>query len=83
MKVFLVEEMVANKEVAEEMEHYRLYRIEYGGVNADSKFTGSIWLPPEVDPDDIEKIIGGEVRRVKNQWSGKNQKLIVHVIENC
>lgn len=57
MKAYMVEEMVLNMEVQVEMENYRFYRIEYGGVNEDSRMTGVIWLPPEIDEDEILDIL--------------------------
>lgn len=37
-----------------EMDGWRMYRIEYGGVNKDQLTEGTIWLPPHVDAEDVE-----------------------------
>jgi len=46
----------------EGMENYRAYRIEYGGHAMACIMEGTIWLPPGVDPREIEKILMKEER---------------------
>jgi hypothetical protein len=38
------------------MEGWRYYRIEYCGFNEECKYEGSIWLPPHVDPFEVEDL---------------------------
>lgn len=45
----------------ERMEGWQAYRIEYGGHAVDCVCEGMIWLPPDVDPDVIERAIRGEI----------------------
>jgi hypothetical protein len=58
LPVNLIEEMVFHT-LPEGMEHYRAYRIEYGGHAEACVMTGSIWLPPGVDPREIKNILNG------------------------
>lgn len=46
-----------------EMEGWRLYRIEYGGVNQDCFHECSIWLPPELDSTVIEHLLSPSFER--------------------
>lgn len=41
----------------EGMEDYAAYRIEYGGHAMDCLYEGMILLPPEVEPDVIERLL--------------------------
>jgi len=34
-----------------EMDHWRNYRIEYGGCNEDCYYEGVVWLPPHVSSE--------------------------------
>lgn len=42
------------------LENYRFYRIEYGGHAMDCVYEGAIWLPENVDREEIEKLINTE-----------------------
>jgi hypothetical protein len=44
----------------EGMEGWQAYRIEYGGHAEACVMTGSIWLPPGTDPEQIERILRQE-----------------------
>jgi hypothetical protein len=39
------------------LEDWRFFRIEYGGHAADCIWEGAIWLPPNINPDTIEKLL--------------------------
>lgn len=41
----------------EGMEGWQYYRIEYGGHAIDCVVEGGIWLPPNGDPDEVEKML--------------------------
>lgn len=36
------------------MKGCRCFRIEYGGINEGQVAEGTIWLPPDVDVDEVE-----------------------------
>jgi hypothetical protein len=55
----LTEEMVYNP--PRNMEGWREYRIEYGGIHQDCLVEGSIWLPRHADPDAIVAILKGMI----------------------
>jgi hypothetical protein len=57
LPVSFIEEMVFYP--PEGMENYRAYRIEYGGHAEACVMSGSIWLPPGVDPREIKNILNG------------------------
>jgi hypothetical protein len=63
----LTEEMILNPDaLPEHMRHLRRYRIEYGFE--DESPEGLIYLPPFVDPDEIEEII---CRGYDSKWEKK------------
>ena len=39
-----------------EMEGWRMFRIEYGGAGEDSYTEAGIWLPPDANPEELEKL---------------------------
>ena len=41
----------------EGLEGWRLYRIEYGGHAENCVYEGMIWLPPTLNPEEIEKLL--------------------------
>lgn len=41
------------------MEGWRMYRLNYGGVNQDNIVEGRVWLPPSADPTAIVQLIMG------------------------
>jgi len=41
----------------EGMENWRCYRVEYGGHAEDCKCEGQIWLPPDLDPEVVERML--------------------------
>lgn len=41
------------------MEGWRCYRIEYGGFNECCVAEGHLWLPPNVDSLDVERLFEG------------------------
>ena len=44
-----------------DMENFRYYRIEYGGIHQDCRVEGSIWLPKHTDPDMIVALLRGMI----------------------
>lgn len=56
MRVSLVEYGVRNYPPG--MEHWRLYRIEYGGHAEACLCEGLIWLPENMIPEVIEEALG-------------------------
>ena len=55
MHISLVEQMVMRYPPG--MEHFRLYRIEYGGHASSCLCEGIIWLPENFGPAVIEKML--------------------------
>lgn len=56
--VFLTEEMVLNySALPPELDGWRRYRVEYGGVNGLCVLEETIYLPESLDPRKIEKLI--------------------------
>lgn len=61
----------------EGMEGWQAYRIEYGGHAERCVMEGSIWLPRDVDPMLIQKIITG-----KNILERERQRVALHFEKN-
>lgn len=53
MRISLVEYGVMN--CPEGMEHWRMYRIEYGGHAERCLVEGVVWLPEDFDPEAFER----------------------------
>tara|TARA_Y100000310_G_C20310277_1_gene635921 strand:+ start:442 stop:636 length:195 start_codon:yes stop_codon:yes gene_type:complete len=54
----LTEELIMNYDfLPPHMQEYRRFRIEYGFQDASPE--GLIYLPPNVDPREVEKLIRG------------------------
>ena len=70
MFVSLVEQAVY-RYPSKEMEGWRAYRIEYGGHAKSCVYEGFIWLPPEVDCEEIEKIINRDSMKNIEEEDGK------------
>jgi hypothetical protein len=47
------------------LEGWRFYRIEYGGCNEFCLEEQTIWLPPNADPQDLEKLF--------KKWQSKSR----------
>ena len=58
------------------LEHWRCYRIEYGGHAEDCITEGSIWLPPNLDPREVEQLI-----RAKAKLGGPDTRLTLDDFE--
>lgn len=58
MRVSLVEYAVFN--YPEGLEEWRCFRIEYGGHASACKAEGHVWLPPGVDPEEVEQLLSRE-----------------------
>lgn len=57
MRISLIEQMVQN--CPKGMEHFRLFRIEYGGHASHCLCEGVIWLPETIDEVFAEKYLQG------------------------
>jgi len=55
MRVSLIEYGIAR--FPEGLENWRCYRIEYGGHAEYCVTEGIIWLPPDIHPDVIERLL--------------------------
>ena len=55
MHIYLTEHAV-NNYPDPDMEGWRLFRIDYGGTNEDSIMEAGIWLPPDANPEELEKL---------------------------
>lgn len=64
----LTEEMVFHP--PRDMENFREYRIEYGGIHENCRVEGNIWLPMHADPDMIVALLRGLIAVENNTTYG-------------